>query len=373
MTRWPIVVLVIITAIWTSCTEPAFADSAQILQVLTKTREKYDFPGLAALVIKDGKIDSVAAVGVRKFGDLTRLTTNDVFHIGSCTKSMTATVAASLIEQGMLKWNTTIGEVFPELKKQMNGQYQDVTLQQLLTHRGGVPAAPPAAAWKRARQGHGTLRQQRYEFIKSVLAEPPEVAPGTKYVYSNQGYAIAGAMLERITGVAYEQLMTNRLFKPLHMDSAGFGPPGTEGKVDQPWGHLRDGSKIVALQQDNPQAIAPAGTLHCTLTDLARYAICHLHGEQSGAFLKPETFRHLHTPAPGGDYACGWICAERDWAGGTALTHSGSNTMWYVVIWLAPAKDFGVIVGTNTGASEAFKGCDEVAGTLIREWRTGSR
>ena len=373
MKRWRGVVLVMSMAIWTTYTGWALADSAQMFQVLQKTRDKYDFPGLAAIVIKGGKIDSIAAIGLRKYGDPAQLTTNDVFHIGSCTKSMTATVAASLIEQGTLQWNTTIGEVFPELKKQMNEQYRAVTLQQLLRHRGGVPAQPPEAAWQRAWRRRGTSRQQRYEFIRAVLAERPEVTPGTKYVYSNQGYAIAGAMLERITGKPYEELMTERLFKPLHMGSAGFGPPATEGRVDQPWGHIRQGSTNVALQQDNPPAIAPGGTVHCSLPDLAKYAICHLHGEQPGGLLKPETFRRLHTPAEGGDYACGWICAERDWAGGVALTHSGSNTMWYVVIWLAPAKDFGVIVGTNTGASEAFKGCDEVAGALIRQWREAAQ
>ena len=57
-------------------------------------------------------------------------------------------------------------------------------------------------------------------------------------IYSNQGYAIVGAMLEKITGQDYETLMTEKLFKPLHMDTAGFGPPGTTDKVDQPWGHV---------------------------------------------------------------------------------------------------------------------------------------
>src|SRR5205823_3429619 len=105
-------------------------------------------------------------VGVRKIGSPTPLTTNDVFHIGSCTKSMTATLSAMLIEKGRLHWDTTIGSVFSELTGQMSKEYESVTIHQLLHHRGGVPGSPPAAAWKRAWEQHGSPTQQRYEFIK---------------------------------------------------------------------------------------------------------------------------------------------------------------------------------------------------------------
>ncbi|MGH7970233.1 MAG: serine hydrolase domain-containing protein [Limisphaerales bacterium] len=332
-------------------------------------RERYDFPALAVVVVKEGRICDRAAVGVRKLGDDTRVTTNDLFHIGSCTKSMTATITASLIEEGRLHWDTKIAEVFPELRDKMDPQYRAVTIEQLLTHRGGVPTEPPPAAWSRARAEKGTPTRQRYEFISAVLSNAPAAPPGTKYIYSNQGYAIAGAMLERTTGVPWETMMTNRLFKPLHMESAGFGPPGTLGQVDQPWGHMRKLLRTIPVQQDNPPAIGPAGRVHCSLDDLAKYAICHLEGVRKGGILKPETFRKLHAAsADGGDYACGWVCVERSWAGGRALMHNGSNTMWYVVMWLAPEKDFAVIAATNTGVADTFKGCDEVCAKMIQKW-----
>jgi CubicO group peptidase (beta-lactamase class C family) len=364
MTRVLSVLLCLVACLANSAPQPP-----ETTALLEKVRQKYDFPGLAVIVIKNGKTCDLAAVGVRKLGDPTPITTNDLFHIGSCTKSMTATLAALLIEQGKLRWDTTISEVFPELKPLMDPHYPSVTLTQLLTHRGGVPGSPPPAAWQRAWEQHGQPRQQRYEFIKAVLHDAPEADPGTKFIYSNQGYAIAGAMLEKLTDRPWEQLMTDRLFKPLHMSSAGFGPPGTKGKVDQPWGHYRVGKSIHAAQQDNPPAIGPAGTVHCSLADLARYVELHLRGEKgSDGFLKPETFIKLHTPPDSGDYACGWGCHERSWAGGIALNHNGSNTMWYVVEWLAPVKDFAVIVATNTGAGDTFKGCDDVASAMIDKW-----
>ena len=348
--------------------QPAPSPSGRGPELLQRVRQKYNFPGLAVLVLKGGQIRELAAVGVRKLGDPTPLTTNDVFHIGSCTKSMTATLAALLVQEGKLRWETTVAEVFPELRDTMHQDYKHVTLAQLLTHRAGVPANPPPAAWDQAWRQQGNPRQQRYEFIKSVLREKPAAPPGSRYLYSNQGYAIAGAMLEKLTGVAWEQLITQRLFKPLHMDSAGFGPPGTKGKVDQPWGHHQTGATVVPVQQDNPPAIGPAGRVHCSLPDLAKYLRLHLQDHSSPGLLTPESLHRLHTPPPGADYAFGWGCVQRSWAGGTALTHTGSNTMWFLVMWLAPARDFAVIVATNTGAGDTFKGCDEVAGAMIQQW-----
>jgi CubicO group peptidase (beta-lactamase class C family) len=338
------------------------ADTTQMLETFLK---KYNLPALAVVVVKDGKICDRAAVGVRKLGDPTAVTIDDQFHIGSCTKSMTATLAAMFIEEGKLRWDSTIAEVFPELKGKMDKQYEIVTAEQLLTQRGGVPGQPPAAAWKRAWEQNGTPTQQRYEFIEAVLAQPPAATPGTKMIYSNQGYTIVGAMLEKIAGKPWEDLITEKLFKPLHMDSAGFGPPGTIGKVDQPWGHTQ---KLLPTQNDNPPAIAPAGRVHCSLDDLARYAIFQMEGEQNGGLLKAETFRKLHTPPDGGDYACGWVVAKRNWAGGNAIWHNGSNTYWYVLMWLAPKKDFSVIVATNIYGTDATTGCNEVVGAMIKKW-----
>ena len=372
MTRWCVLGLLLVKI--SAGMIAAEASPADTQTVLKQICQKSDFPGLAVIVAKHGKVCEAAAVGVRKSGDPGPLTTNDVFHIGSCTKSMTATLAAMLVEQGKLRWNSTISEAFPELKGRMDEQYEKVTLQQLLTQRGGVPGQPPEAAWKRAWEERGTPQQQRYEFIQAVLREPPEAAPGTRYIYSNQGYAIAGAMLEKVAGIAWEQLITERLFKPLHMNSAGFGPPGTKGKVDQPWGHTRQDGALVALQEDNPPAIAPAGRVHCSLYDLAKYAEFHMEGERRGGLLRPDTFRKLHTPVSGNHdetkYAFGWICVKRAWAGGSAIMHNGSNTMWYVVMWLAPKKDFAVIVATNTGVGDTFQGCDEVATQMIKKWGT---
>jgi hypothetical protein len=62
------------------------------------------------------------------------------------------------------------------------------------------------------------------------------------------------------------------------------------------------------------------------------------------------------------------VVVKRDWAGGNALMHNGSNTMWYVVMWLAPEKDFAVVAATNAAGADAEKGCDEAASAMINKW-----
>lgn len=374
------------------------ADTAQMLEAF---RKKYDLPALAIIVVKDGRICDRAAVGVRKLGEPTPVATNDVFQINSCTKPMTATLTAMFVEKGKLHWSTTIAQVFPELKGKMNKQYENVTVEQLLTHRGGVPNRPPVDAIKRAFEAHGhipeelrpealarfgtfnfsekpgqrTPVEQRREFIEAVLVQPPEATPGTQWIYSNQGYAIIGAMLEKIDGKSWEDLIEEKLFKPLHMNTAGFGVPGTIGKVDQPWGHTIIAGTVKPVQYDNPPEIAPAGAVHCSLDDLACFTIAHLQGEKRGGLLKPETFRHLHTPPDGSNYACGWICENHDWAAGRTLYHGGGN-MWKMIMWLAPEKNFSVIVVTNfdrpgNASAKTEKECNEVADALIKKWLPG--
>jgi CubicO group peptidase (beta-lactamase class C family) len=338
-----------------------------VSSILAGIREKHDVPALAAVAIDGGIVTAKGADGVRKRGSEEKVTTGDRFHLGSCTKSMTATMIATLVENGKLSWDSTIGEVFDDLGKKMRPEWKPVTLEQLLTHRSGAPGDVPPELWAVLWTRTGSPTDQRMQLVRGTLAEEPEKAPGTKFIYSNTGYAIAGAMAEKVTRKSWEELMEKRLFDPLGMESAGFGAPGKPGKLDEPLGHTR-GGKPVDLGQgdDNPPAIGPAGTVHATLEDWGKYVAAHLG--HAPKLLKPATLAKLHTPAEsdGKEYAMGWGIADRDWGGGRVLTHSGSNTMWYCTVWMAPEKDFAVLLATNQGGDDASKACDDAAGAMIK-------
>jgi len=177
-------------------------------------------------------------------------------------------------------------------------------------------------------------------------------------------------------GEQWEQLIQRMLFKPLEIESVGFGPPGTPGKVDQPWGHTKSCEAPDPGNQsaDNPPVLGPAGTVHSSMSDWARYASLHLRGAQGeqGLLLKPESFQQLHKDGYQQDYALGWALAQRPWASGVALQHNGSNTLWFADIWIAPQRNAALLAATNTAdcpsSGAGSKACDEAIAAMISKY-----
>ena len=337
--------------------------------LLAPIRAKHDVPALCAAFVRHDRVVAIGVDGVRRRGDPTKATTDDLWHLGSCTKSMTATLVAKLVEEGAMTWDETLGRFeagfFP---KDADAGWKNVTVEELLTNRSGAPTNLDAdGLWGVLWRREGTPVAQRRRLLEGVLRHPPLSPPGTKFLYSNAGFSIAGELAEVRTKTAYEDLLRAKLFVPLHLDSAGFGPPGKAGVLDEPRAHTAAGSPVEpGIAADNPPAIAPAGLVHMTIRDWATYVAMHLLGDRGeSTFLTLATFRRLHTPPAGFDYAMGWIAAERPWGGGTVLTHAGTNTMWYAVTWIAPKRDFAVVITCNQGGDAAAKACDDVASALV--------
>ena len=344
---------------------------------LEEIRAKHDVPALAAAVIRDGRLLTYAAVGVRKRGEDVPVTAWDKFHLGSCTKAMTATLVEVLVEQKQLRWEMTLAEALPDLADGMHPGYRKVTLLQCAAHRSGMPGAdktwPVGMDFLAVHALPGPPRAQRRAYVEKILAQPPAARPGTRFLYSNAGYAVLGAVCEQAADSPWEDLMEKHIFRPLRMTRTGFGAMGSPGPITEPWQHKVFEGKETPLEPgpliDNPPAIGPAGTVHCQITDWAAFVEAHLDG--AGGRLTPlavKDWKRLHTPPLGGDYALGWGTAERGWAKGTALTHAGSNGMNYAVVWLAPEANFAVLVATNTGAEAAPKACDDVAAAMVRRF-----
>ena len=352
-------------------TSPLHAQPADVSTDLTPFLADGKIPGLAAAAILDGKLIASGASGVRKHGDPTPVTVDDQFHIGSCTKSMTATLAAILVAEGKIKWQSTVAGIFPQIA--IHTDFKNATLLELCSNSGGAAHDVPPDLWKNLTDHpQESESAQRDKLLRGILTKAPDYAPGTKNVYSNAGFSIAGAMLEKVSGKSYRQLIHDRLFKPMHMTSAGFGAAGTAGKIDQPYGHvLRNGAIIPVTPgsiADNPSAITPAGRVHLSVSDFAKYASLHL-GTTRLPGLDAAALDFLHTPvAPSKDYACGWVIVSRPWAGGTALTHNGTNTMNYAVMWLAPSKKFAAVAACNIGGDAGAKACDDAVSLLIRKF-----
>ncbi len=357
---------------------PPAAAPLDLALVLEPIRARSGLPALAAAIIEGDRVAAIGAVGVRKAGDPTPVATTDAWHLGSDTKARTATLFALYVDAGKIAFTTTLAQAFPAWASQMDPAYRGVTMQALLAHRGGLPHDVPGDVLARLPQSGADSRATRLAAIQAALARPPEIPPDTKFSYSNAGYMIVGAALEELTDTPWETLVRTRLFEPLGMASCGFGAPAAPGQVDQPWPHVFFAGELEPVPTgpgaDNPPATGPAGTVHCSLADWGKFVSMHLAGARGESeFLSPESFAKLHTPYPGEEYAGGWIVTKRPWAHGTALTHGGSNTMWFANVWIAPALDRAFLVATNCGGAGAAQATDEVVGklvTLSATWKT---
>ena len=164
--------------------------------------------------IKDGDTERESGfAGLRRIGSTDALNGRESFIIGSNTKAMTAVVAARLIERGVLRWDSTIGEAIPELQPSMRADYREVTVEQLLAHRGGVLAMTGGEDLQRFSNFlvtytdalPQTLVEKRRFFANWLLTQPPPsgVIPRQDFYYSNSGYTLDAAMLEALTGKTY--------------------------------------------------------------------------------------------------------------------------------------------------------------------------
>jgi CubicO group peptidase (beta-lactamase class C family) len=371
--------------------EPGKPHVDDLSSLLAESVQKHKLPGMAAAIVEGGRITAIGAAGIRCRGHEERITTADQFHIGSDTKSMTGTLIAVLVEEGKLRWNSTPVEVFAARGvKDIDPGWKRVTLEELLTHRGGVRPDPD----RKLVESVATQppREQRLSICRAVLRSPPQHDPGKQYQYSNTGYILAGAMAEARADDSWENLMVRRVFKPLGIEHAGFGPPGQLGsgsskepasvRITQPWGHLPSGEAIEpTAQADNPPCYGPAGAVHLSLGDWARYATLHLSAGQGNQPRPPgasqqlvpvAVLRRLHTPfdgpidKSGAKYAMGWLVLELPSHRGTLLAHDGSNTMWYASLRLFLSDNRALLIVTNQGGDGATAACAEVTRALVR-------
>ena len=357
--------------------------------MLTPYLARYDLPAIAAAVVQDGKIVAAGAVGTRRVCAKIPVTINDRFHLGSDTKAMTALLAAMMVEEGKLRWDSTVSEVFPELAGKMDTELKRVTLEQLLSHTGGIPGDTEEIfnLYVAALAQDGNLDDLRYWIVRQWSTRSLASAPGTKWAYSNLGYVLVGAMIERVTGKSWDELVTERIFVPLRLSTAGLGPQSSLGQIDAPLGHSVVEGKAKAMlagpHGDVPLVMGPAGIAHMSVLDFATWAGWNAgEGKRRPLLVKPETIRKLHAPVftlperkdappgtpPGGKYALGWGELAPDWAPYPLLYHGGSNTMNLAHVWLDTRRDFAMVMVTNIGEQKANAAFAALAPELYKKF-----
>lgn len=319
-------------------------------------------PGLAVVIARSDGPPRTHVSGERRIGKGDPIASSDRMHLASLTKAITATLIGALTEKQLMKFETTIGQAFPELAAKIQPSYRNVSVRQLLTHTGGIPPYRTRESMQSLATLKGTPTEQRYAFVERVLNEPPRFEPGARHEYSNAGAAIAGAMAERIGGASYQQLVQQFVFAPLG-GRAAFGNPGLAAEP-QPWGHIRAllGSITEVAPADavftTPVAMEPAGDASPSIQDYGRFLQLHLRGLRGrDDVLKATTIQELHKRGTSNDSASnaamGWALMPRD--GVESHEHVGSYGAYVAYATIQPSRDIAVAAFGNLGGGQDLR------------------
>jgi D-alanyl-D-alanine carboxypeptidase len=323
-----------------------------LYDVLLDVQVKHKLPAMGVAFVSTEDIHAFATCGFRAANSDQGVELHDQWHLGSCTKAMTATLAAKLVAQGVLDWDLTLAKVYGA--DAVHPDLREVTFRQLLGHRSGL--GEPFGGYPRVPINENP--RARNEVTRTNVARKPEFPVGS-YHYSNLGYIIAGSIMELATSTTWENLMSDLVFQPMGMRSAGFGSPGTT--LSNPprfiYGHVAG----QPTANDNPSTLGPAGTVHASIADWGKFVQHHLQGAAGKTrYLDQEHFQKLHTPlpGPGNSYALGWGITQS--GGVPSLQHAGSNTYWYCEAHLYPSEGYAILVTTNAGIPESTPAVQEL-------------
>ncbi|MFT3870557.1 MAG: serine hydrolase domain-containing protein [Nibricoccus sp.] len=352
-----------------------YPEARDLYQLTETLRKKHNLPALGIGIIHGGKIVGLGVAGERVVDSGDWATLDDAFDIASCSKSVTATLAAMLVEDGKIRWNTTLAEAFPELKTSMLPCYASVTLEQLLRHRSGLDRIMDRNdRWMEWNQQHTgkPASKQRLLFVATALQKPPRYPPGTDEYYCNDGYVIAGSILERAAGKPLEALAQSRLFQPLGLDSLQYGAaPKIAGHEDGWFGKNRRAS-VDPAKYGSPPFGSPGGFLSCSVPDLLRYLDFHNQGEHAGhALLRRESFQHLHSQVANRRFALGWEIETRRDARGRVIErsifHGGYSGYARANMWFVPETNWGTVIVMNHGRGDGSN-CTDIFYALLKEF-----
>lgn len=304
-------------------------------------------PSMTAALFRDGVPVWSAARGTGPCGPTTQ------YRIGSITKTLVAALVLRLRDEGRLDLADTLGTHLPRTAPGT----EDLTVAQLLAHTGGLSAETPGPWWERTPGTH------RPELADILDPDPLRHPPGRRFHYSNPGYALLGALVARLRGRPWQDVLATELLDPLGMTATAPHPeaPHARGWAVHPWADV-----LQPEPETDTGVMGPAGQLWSTAADLCRWG--HALTGAVPEVLRPETAAEMREPASGAAPADGQLAyglgLQLAGAGGRVLVgHSGSMPGFLAGLWLDDEERSGAVVLTNATSGPAVT---RVAADLLR-------
>lgn len=351
------------------------ADREALETYITTTMETTQVPGAAVAIVQGGEVVYSQGFGVRELGGSEAVTPETLMMIGSVNKSFTSALAATLVDDGTITWDTPLVDLLPDFALSDPDLSAQLTIRDAFCACTGLPQLDGPLAF--------TSDTMTPEALIASVANFPLTAPlGELFQYSNQMYAIggyaAGAAAEPQTSdlyTAYTSAMQQRLLDPLGMSASSFDLAKVEATGDFALPHaagLFGDYVAIPLAQDESfvTSVAPAGGLWSNVSDMARYMQMQLAGgmapggarvvseeelhktwqQQIDFLANPEMPPAIAETAQG--YGLGW--AVGSYYGQPLLWHSGGTFGFGSELALLPEADLGIVILTNSANAEVL-------------------
>lgn len=348
---------------------------------VTRTMREFGVPGMAVAVVEDGQVVLARGYGVRRLGEPAPVGPDTVFAIASNTKAFTCAALSLLVEEGKLAWDDPVTRHLPGFQMHDPWVTREVTVRDLVTHRTGLgPGGGDLMWWP-------PTTFSRSEIVRGLRHVRPSSSLRSRYAYANVPFVAAGEVLAAVAGTSWDDVVRERIIRPLGMSRTTTGLPAVTDDVASP--HIEVGGAVRPIAPlDFANAAAAAG-IHSTASDMARWLAMLLEcgeGQEPPAgrtcVLKRESIRRLWSaqtvrgtpdPPPGlaslkanfAAYGLGF--GLRDYRGRKLVSHTGGLPGYVSLVLLVPEERLGLVVLTNqeeTGAFEAvgYRILDEYLG-----------
>jgi len=282
----------------------------ELTKKILELQSTSQMPGLQIAVTEGNEVIFECTHGIRAYGYSEAITSQDQWHIGSCTKPMTAFLIARLIDEKALDWNSRLEDIVQRIAQPdvtLHPSVKSITIEQLLSHKSGlvdVTDADNGKLWLSLFTDKKRPHLLRDQLVREILKMPTRFQPGNQIEYSNSGYVVLGWIIEILKSKTWESAIQKDLFQRFDMNSCGFGPAGIEDtrKPLHPWAHQLTDDGLVAIppgvHADNPAALVPAGSVHCNVKDWRKFLNLFINhqGVESG-FLTSATYSRLLSQA----------------------------------------------------------------------------
>ncbi|MFA0812722.1 serine hydrolase domain-containing protein [Microbulbifer epialgicus] len=347
--------------------------------VLKEVISKHNIPAISVSVVSKGNAIYTGSAGIKQIGREALLSSKDLLHIGSNAKAFTPYLAAILVKEGKISWDTHISQVFPSISQSKIEQYEDASLSNLLSHRAWIKPMTAEGEFEDVPDyfmsptlSSKEAMEAREKFVPYMLEFNPSLpANGKAYNYSNAGFIIAAAMLEQVANRPWEELVETYIFKPLNIEVV-FGWPAAKNS-NGVYGHLQ--SELGKLEPHDPNGeyklpsiFAPAGDVSISTDDYTAWLQENLNCiSGKSKILSKKTCHMLHFGSSDKKlFPMGWGRQKRD-DGMLVSTHVGSAGTFLSYALIFEESNSAVAVTFNSANKDAELAFKDIYAVLKRE------